>query len=46
MITDGTTNIYPKWNPIKNGFAYLSNKKNDFFSQTDLYYFDLKIVAR
>ncbi len=42
IITDGTTNIYPKWNPIKNGFAYLSNKRNDFFSQTDLYYFDLE----
>ena len=37
----GTTNIYPKWNPKKNGYAYLSNKRNDYFSQTDLFYYNL-----
>ncbi len=37
----GTTNIHPKWHPKKNGFAYLSNKSNDFFGQTDLYFYDL-----
>ena len=40
---EGTTNIYPKWHPVKNGFAYLSNKENDFFSQTDLFYYDIEI---
>tara|TARA_B100000073_G_scaffold136449_1_gene111966 strand:- start:4234 stop:7182 length:2949 start_codon:yes stop_codon:yes gene_type:complete len=39
--SDGTTNIHPKWNPSKNGFAYLSNKSNDYFGQTSLYYYDL-----
>lgn len=38
----GTTNIYPKWHPEKNGFAYLSNQENDYFSQTDLFYFDFE----
>ena len=38
---DATTNIYPKWHPKDNGFAYLSNKQNDYFGQTDLFYFDL-----
>ena len=38
---DGTTNIFPKWHPNKNGFAYLSNKENDYFGQTDLFYYDL-----
>ena len=38
---DGTANLYPKWHPKKNGFAYLSNKQNDYFGQTDLFYFDL-----
>ena len=37
----GTTNIYPKWNPKKNMYSYLSNKNNDFFSQTDLFIYDL-----
>lgn len=41
---EGTTNIFPKWHPRKNGFAYLSNKNNDFFSQTDLFYFDLDLL--
>ena len=38
---NGTANLYPKWHPKKNGFAYLSNKQNDYFGQTDLFYFDL-----
>jgi len=38
---EGTTNIFPKWHPEKNGFAYLSNKKNDYFGQTDLFYYDM-----
>ena len=39
----GTTNIHPKWHPSKNAFAYLSNKGNDFFGQTDLYYYDIDL---
>jgi len=38
---EGTTNIYPKWNPKKNMYSYLSNKNNDYFSQTDLFVYDL-----
>ena len=37
----GTTNIHPKWNPKKNSYVYLSNKKNDYFGQTDLFHFDI-----
>lgn len=42
VSSDGTTNIHPKWHPSKNGFAYLSNKSNDYFGQTSLYYYDLE----
>ena len=43
ILKEGTTNIYPKWHPTKIGFAYLSNKENDFFTQTDLFYYDMEI---
>ena len=39
---DGTTNVFPKWQPGKNAFAYLSNKENDFFGQTDLFLYDFE----
>jgi len=39
--SDGTANLYPKWHPNKNGYAYVSNKQNDHFGQTDLFYFDM-----
>ncbi|MFL2983769.1 MAG: hypothetical protein ACJZ12_05195 [Candidatus Neomarinimicrobiota bacterium] len=39
----GTTNIHPKWRPKTNAFVYLSNKGNDFFGQTDLYYYDIDL---
>jgi len=39
--SQGTTNIHPKWHPTQNAFLYLSNKDNDFFGQTDLFYFNL-----
>ena len=39
---EGTTNIHPVWSHDGEKFAFLSNKKNDFFSQTDLYIYDLK----
>ncbi len=34
---DGTTNIHPVWSPNGEKFAFLSNKKNDYFGQTNLY---------
>ena len=40
--TDGTTNIHPKWHPTENGFAFLSNKDNDYFGQTDLFYYNIE----
>lgn len=39
---DGTTNLHPVWSPNGQKFAFLSNKKNDFFSQTDLFIYDFK----
>jgi len=41
IIDDGTANLFPIWSPDSNSFLYLSNKKNDFFGQTDLYLYDL-----
>ncbi|MEE2859121.1 MAG: hypothetical protein VX820_05345 [Candidatus Neomarinimicrobiota bacterium] len=40
IISDGTTNIHPVWSPDEKRFAYLSNKDNDGFGQTDLFYYD------
>ena len=33
--------MFPIWAPDSNVFAYLSNKNNDYFGQTDLYIYDL-----
>lgn len=41
IIGEGTSNIFPVWAPDSNSFLYLSNKKNDYFGQTDLYLYDL-----
>ena len=41
LITNGTTNIFPKWKPGNNAFSFLSNKDNDFFGQTDLYIYNI-----
>lgn len=41
IINDGTTNIYPKWSPNGNYIAYLSNKDNDYFGQTDLFVYNV-----
>ena len=38
LQAEGTTNLFPKWHPKENGYVYLSNKENDFFGQTDLFY--------
>ncbi|UCD38667.1 MAG: hypothetical protein JSW54_04095, partial [Fidelibacterota bacterium] len=36
----GTANMHPVWNPVARQFAFLSNKRSDFFGQTDLYIYD------
>ena len=38
----GTTNIHPIWSPDESKFAFLSNKQNDYFSQTDMFVYDFK----
>jgi len=40
LLSDGTTNIHPIWSPNEEKFAYLSNKKNDYFGQTDLFIYN------
>ena len=42
IANQGTTNIHPIWSCDGNRIAYLSNKDNDYFSQTDLYIYNLK----
>jgi len=37
----GTANMFPVWAPDSNVFAYLSNKNNDYFGQTDLFIHNL-----
>ena len=41
IVDKGTTNMFPVWAPDSNIFAYLSNKNNDYFGQTDLYIYDI-----
>ncbi|NIA18690.1 MAG: biopolymer transporter Tol, partial [Simkaniaceae bacterium] len=41
LISEGTTNIYPVWHPDGKSFAYLSNKNNDYFGQTELFIYNL-----
>ena len=36
----GSTNLYPKWSNDGSRYAYISNKKNDYFNQTDLFIYD------
>jgi len=40
--SEGTTNIHPVWSPSEQKFAFLSNKKNDYFGQTSLYIYSFK----
>jgi hypothetical protein len=42
LVADGTANLHPVWAPDGKRFAYLSNKENDFFGQTDLFVYDLE----
>jgi len=40
LIKKGTTNLHPKWSPDGKKIAYISNKENDYFGQTDLFLYD------
>ena len=42
LESEGTTNIYPKWSPNGEKFAFLSNKNNDYFGQTNLYVYSFE----
>ena len=42
IIKSGTTNVHPVWSPDGNKFLFLSNMDNDYFSQTDLFLYNLK----
>ena len=39
---EGTTNLFPKWSPGGSKIAFISNKDNDYFGQTDLFIYELK----
>ena len=38
----GTKNVNPKWSPNGEKIAFLSNKLNDYFGQTDLFIYDIE----
>ena len=40
LESGGTTNIHPVWSPDENKFAFVSNKDNDYFSQTELFIYN------
>ena len=39
---EGSANLYPTWNDEGTMIAYLSNKENDYFGNTDLFIYDIK----
>ena len=39
---ESTTNIFPVWSPDGKRFAFLSNKNNDYFGQTNLYVYSFE----
>ncbi len=41
LETEGTTNIHPVWAPDGGRFAFLSNKGNDYFGQTNVYIYSI-----
>ena len=45
LISDGTTNLHPVWSPDGKRFAYISNKNNDYFGQTDLFIYTIDTKA-
>ncbi len=38
----GGVNIYPTWSPNAEKFAFLSNRRHDYFSQTNLFIHDIE----
>ncbi|MBI65250.1 MAG: hypothetical protein CMG64_03035 [Candidatus Marinimicrobia bacterium] len=40
--SEGTSNINPIWSPDNKNIAFLSNKSNDYFTQTDLFIYNLE----
>ncbi len=40
IIQNKGTNLYPKWSNSGNQYAYISNKNNDYFGQTDLFIYN------
>jgi len=38
----GTKNVNPKWSPNGEKIAFISNKLNDYFGQTDLFIYDIE----
>ncbi len=42
LESGGTTNIHPVWSPNEARFAFLSNRDNDYFGQTDLFIYSFE----
>ena len=40
LLSEGSANLHPVWHPSERKFAFLSNRRSDFFGQTDLYIYD------
>ncbi len=42
LQSQGSVNIHPVWSPAGDRLAFLSNRGNDYYSQTDLYLHDFE----